>query len=195
MIYHYPVQWPIGWPRNDNYELAQFKVDYNTAVRGLAYELERLGAESAYLSTDRELRVDGQPRADRNPATPAVAVYFVRNGKQLCIPCDKFQTVRDNIRAVGLTLESIRRMERYGTSRTVEATLSGFAALPAEASPSVGPGAWYEVLEVSPTASPAIIRAAYRSKAAQLHPDAPGGSDAAFQEVKHAYDQGMEAVS
>jgi hypothetical protein len=119
MIYHYPVQWPIGWPRNDYYQPAGFKLQYDRALRELAYELERLGAESAYISTDQQLRVDGTPRRDRQPDSPAVAVYFVRNGKQLCIPCDKFQTVRDNIRAVGLTLESIRRMERYGTSQTV----------------------------------------------------------------------------
>lgn len=187
MIYHYPVQWPIGWPRNDVHELAQFKVDYNTAVRHLSYELERLGAESAYLSTDRPLRIDGTPRADRSPDSPAVAVYFVRNGKQLCIPCDKFQTARDNIRAVGLTLESIRRMERYGTSQTVEATLSGFAALPAEASPNAGPRPWHEVLQVSPDADPSVIRAAYRNLAAKYHPDNTStGDEAKFHAVQRA---------
>jgi hypothetical protein len=190
VIYHYPVQCPVGWPRNDVHEIAQFKVDYNTAVRGLAYELGRLGAESAYLSTDRELRVDGTPRVDRNPVSPAVAVYFVRNGKQLCIPCDKFQTVRDNIRAVGLTLESIRRMERYGTSQTVEATLSGFAALPAEASPNAGPRAWHEVLQVSPDADPAVIKAVYRKLALKYHPDNQTTADHdKFLEVQRAFQE------
>jgi hypothetical protein len=187
MIYHYPVQWPIGWPRNEEYEFAQFKVDYNAAVRHLSYELERLGAESAYISTDRPLRIDGTPRADRQPETPAVAVYFVRNGKQLCIPCDKYRAVRDNIRAIGLTLESIRRMERYGTSQTVEATLSGFAALPAQASTNSGPRAWHEVLQVSPEADPSVIRAAYRNLAAKYHPDNPtSGDQDKFLEVQRA---------
>jgi hypothetical protein len=86
MIYRYPVQWPIGWPRNDEYELAQFKVDYNTALRHLSYELERLGAESAYISSDRPLRVDGTPRADRQPDTPAVAVYFVATASSSASP-------------------------------------------------------------------------------------------------------------
>jgi DnaJ domain len=190
MIYHYPVQWPVGWPRNDSYELAQFKVDYDTAVRELFYELERLDAESAYISTDQELRVNGTPRRDRVPDSPAVAVYFVRNGKQLCIPCDKFRTVRDNIRAVGLTLESIRRMERYGTSQTVEATLSGFAALPAEASPNVGPRPWHEVLQVSPDADPSVVRGAYRNLAAKYHPDNPtSGDQSKFLEVQRAFQE------
>lgn len=190
MIYHYPVQWPIGWPRNDNYETAQFKVDYDQALRELSLELEKLGADSAYITTDQELRVNGTPRRDRVPISPAVAVYFVRNGSQLCIPCDKFSTVRDNVRAVGLTLESIRRMERYGTSQTVEATLSGFAALPAEAGPSVGPRAWYDVLQVSPDADVSVIRAAYRNLAAKYHPDNQDSGDAQkFQEVQNAFNE------
>jgi hypothetical protein len=190
MIYHYPVQWPIGWPRNEYYENAQFKVDYDRAVRELAYELERLGADSAYLSTDRLLKVDGQPRAGMQADTPAVAVYFVRNGKQLCIPCDKFNSVRDNIRAVGLTLSAIRQMERYGTSQTVEATLSGFAALPAEASPNAGPRPWYEVLQVSAEADSNIVKAAWRNLAAKYHPDNQDTGDARkFAEIQDAFDQ------
>jgi hypothetical protein len=195
MIYHFPVQWPIGWPRNQSYKVGHFKVNYDKALRDLGYELKRLGVESAYISTDRPLRLDGKPRSGVQPDTPAVAVYFVRKGKQLCIPCDKYRTVSDNIRAIGLTIESIRRMERYGTSQMVEATLSGFAALPENASPNAGPRPWYDVLEVAPNASPGVIKACFRAKAAQTHPDAPGGSTADFQEVKRAYDQGLETAS
>ena len=195
MIYHFPVQWPIDWPRNETYQVAHFEVSYDKALRDLGYELNRLGAESAYISTDRPLRIDGQPRSGVQPDTAAVAVYFVRHGKQLSIPCDRYRTVRDNIRAIGLTLQSIRRMERYGTSQMVDAALSGFAALPEIASPYAGPRPWYDVLEVSPNASPEVIKASFRAKAANTHPDAPGGSTAAFQEVKRAYDQGIEAVA
>jgi hypothetical protein len=160
---------------------------YDEAERDLALELERLGADSAYISTDQELRVTGSPRRDRQPTSPAAAVYFVRKGKQLCIPCDKFSSVRDNIRAIGLTIQNIRQMERYGTSQTVEATLSGFAALPAEASPNAGPRAWHEVLQVSPDADPSVIRAAYRNLAAKYHPDNPStGNQQKFLEVTRA---------
>jgi DnaJ-domain-containing protein 1 len=98
--------------------------------------------------------------------------------------------VCDNIRAIGLTIESIRRMERYGTSQMVEATLSGFAALPAEASPNAGPRAWYEVLQVSPDAEPSVIRAAYRNLAAKYHPDNPDhGDQDRFLEVQRAFQE------
>jgi hypothetical protein len=190
MIYHYPLQWPVGWPRNKYGASATFKVSYDQAEKELTAELERLGATSAYISTDQELRMDGRPRRDRQPSSNAVAVYFVRKEKQLCIPCDKFTTVRDNIRAVGLTLEAIRRMERYGTSQMVEATLSGFAALPAEASPSVGPRAWYDVLQVSPEADAEIVRAAWRRLTARYHPDnQETGNSEKFHEVQDAYKQ------
>jgi hypothetical protein len=190
MIYRFPVQWPIGWPRTTRYEAAQFKVDYERAERELGRQLELLGAESAYISTDQELRMDGRPRRDRPATSPAVAVYFVRKGAQLCIPCDKFSTARDNLRAIGLTIENIRQMERYGTGKTLEATLSGFAALPAEASHNAAPRPWHEVLQVSPDADPSVIRAAYRNLAAKYHPDNPDhGNQDKFLEVQRAFQE------
>lgn len=191
MRHTYPLQWPIDWPKTEswNRKPGGFSVSYDEAVKHLADELERLGAESGYISTDQELRLNGTPRRDRPVFSPAAAVYFVRNGQALCIPCDRFTSPRDNIRAIGLTLEAIRRMERYGTSQMVEAALSGFAALPANASPSnSGPRAWHEVLQVSPSASPEIIRAAYRKLAGMYHPDNPTtGDHDMFLEVQKAY--------
>lgn len=53
------------------------------------------------------------------------------------------------------------------------------------------PGALlYDVLEVSPTARPAVIRAAYRCLAQEYHPDKnPGNADAAARMalINHAY--------
>lgn len=188
MIHHYPLQWPIGWPRNDRAAASQFKVGYEQSEYELENELVALGAESAYIATDQEVRVNGRPRRDKQPASPAVAVYFVRNGKQLCIPCDKFTTAGDNLRAVGLTLEAIRRMERYGTSQMVEATLSGFAALPANAQEHTGPRAWHDVLQVTPDADDDIVKAAYRKLAAKYHPDnQQTGDQAKFLEVQAAF--------
>lgn len=187
MTYTYPLQWPIGWPRAPEHKVASFKVSYDESVHQLADELERFGADSAYISTDQELRVSGTPRRDCQPVTQGAALYFDRNGKQLCIPCDVFLTVRDNIRAIGLTIESMRRMERYGTSQMVEAALTGFAALPAMASES-NIKAWHVVLGVSPDAPAAVITAAYRALSKTAHPDG-GGSEAQWQELRTAYEQ------
>lgn len=45
----------------------------------------------------------------------------------------------------------------------------------------------YEVLDVAPSGNPEEIKAAYRKKAAQVHPDKEGGSEEAMQEVNAAY--------
>jgi hypothetical protein len=202
MIYHYPLQWPVGWPRSNSYGAsAGFQVSYEQAEKELGEELERLGADSAYISTDQELRMDGQPRRDRQPSSTAVAVFFVRKGATLCIPCDKFNSVRDNLRAVGLTVEAIRRMERYGTSQMVEATLQGFKSLPSGGStgsaefhnvPS-STGSWWEVLQVSPTTEEEIVRAAWRRLTARYHPDGSEPDSGKYQQVQEAFKQYKES--
>jgi hypothetical protein len=185
-----PLAWPVGWPTTPGYDRKSggFQVTYEEAASQLADELDRLGVTDGFISTDQPVRISGTPDRTRQPGTPGVAVYFERHGKSLCIPCDKFSSVRDNIRAVGLTLESIRRMERYGTSQTVEAAMSGFTAIPATAGPSVGPRAWHDVLGVAPDSPASVIRAAYKAKALDAHPDR-GGSQDAWLELQQAFDQ------
>ena len=46
----------------------------------------------------------------------------------------------------------------------------------------------YEVLGVLPGASQEVIRAAYKRRALEVHPDR-GGSDEAFRKVQDAYEQ------
>lgn len=54
----------------------------------------------------------------------------------------------------------------------------------------------YEKLGVSPAATPDAIKAAYRKKAAQYHPDKNEAADAAlrFREVQEAYETLSDAV-
>jgi curved DNA-binding protein CbpA len=46
----------------------------------------------------------------------------------------------------------------------------------------------YETLGVPPDATPEEIKAGYRMAASKAHPDKPGGSDVAMQQVNRAYD-------
>nr|WP_241734173.1 DnaJ domain-containing protein [Dietzia natronolimnaea] len=77
----------------------------------------------------------------------------------------------------------------------VNAAFRGFKALPAEAivTPFTAKP-WHEVLEVSQTASPETIRAAYRAQLKKHHPD-HGGTDADFMAVQRAFEQATEAAS
>lgn len=45
------------------------------------------------------------------------------------------------------------------------------------------------VLGVAPDADEAAVRRAYRERARDLHPDAPGGDEAAFRRVRDAYER------
>lgn len=153
----------------------------------LAMALSRMKVPDFVISSNLAIRRDGLPYAGQaQPEDPGVVLYFTRHGKDIAISCDQYTTVDANLRAIGLTVEAIRGMERWGTEEMVDRAFTGFAALPE--SVIVTPytkRAWYEVLEVAQTASPEVVKAAYRQKALKAHPD-HGGSPEAFQEVQDA---------
>lgn len=132
MAFSNPLRWPLGWPRNQRPIWPTFKASYQTTMQDLESVLEALGATNPVITTNQRLRLDGRMSDARDaiPEDTGVAVYFTRRGKEVCIPCDKFTTVQANLRAVGLTLEYLRRMEKYGTSEMVDAAFRGFTALP-----------------------------------------------------------------
>merc|ERR1712039_527109 len=49
---------------------------------------------------------------------------------------------------------------------------------------------WYTVLNVAPTASPKVVKQAFRDLARLHHPD-KGGDAAIFKMIRQAYDQGI----
>lgn len=195
MAFAKPLRWPIGWKRTEWPTPPQFKAPYATVINDLQGVLDYLECENPVITTNQDTRLDGGLRTARE-ATPddtGVALYFTRHSKELCIPCDRFSSVYGNIRAIGLTLEYIKRMERYGTSQMVEAAFSGFKALPETIILSEHTArAWYEVLQVSQSASWDVIDAAYKRLLHSAHPD-KGGSDYLFQELQEAYKQAKEA--
>lgn len=184
----YPLQWPPSWPRTERPTWSRFEATQAKAQRGIIRELRLLGATNIVISTDIPLRRDGLPYSGRRaPEDQGVAVYFTLNGNQQCIPCDKWRTIAENMRAIEKTIEALRGLERWGAKEMVNAAFRGFKALPE----SIIMGehtarAWWEVLEVSQEASPDVIRAAYKSLLHTRHPD-KGGSQWEFEELQKAY--------
>ncbi len=184
-VTRYPLAWPEGWPRAKSRKSAAFKVDFDKAVRELGYEIERLGGRYPVLSTNLETRLDGTlKRGQYEPRDPGVAVYFELKGTQKVFACDTFHAVKDNIRAIGKTIEALRAIERFGASSLLERTLTAFEALPA-------PKTCWEILGLQPGANAGMIQAAYVAKAKQAHPDA-GGSNAAMAELNAARDRALK---
>ena len=192
MIDAYPLQWPIAWPRTDERQREWGNLNKMPAGKirmELLHELELLKAEDVVISSNVAVRRDGLPYANqRQPDDPGVVLYFKRNGADVCIPCDRWNKVDANLRAIGKTVEAIRGIERWGAGDLIDAAFSGITNKALPANVIVTPytkRAWYEVLEVSQSASPEIVKAAYRQKALKAHPD-HGGSPEAFQEVQDA---------
>lgn len=194
MIEAYPLQWPAGWPRNQDPEYSRF-------TTGSAYfegkeivrQLELMGATNIVINSNMMLRNDGVPYARQNVSDTGVAVYFTLKGKQQCIPCDRWVKLEENMKAVSKTIDALRGIERWGAKETVDAAFSGFKALPAGSGNSMDTytKSWWEILQVSKDASKDEIRTAFRRLAHQCHPD-KGGSEEAFKTINQAFQEGMQ---
>ena len=187
MIENFPLYWPEGQQRTEGWKRKKtpFKVTQGTARDHLMAELARLGARDIILSTNIPLRKDGLPiTGRREPDDPGVAVYFKYKGA-MAFACDQYQKVYDNIRAIGLTIQAIRGIERWGSSDMMERAFRGFTALPAPESMN-----WRAILGFKPTDNPTQkeVKAACRKKALTMHPD-QGGSDTEFHILKAALEQ------
>lgn len=70
---------------------------------------------------ERDIRVDGELRADAKPSHPGVVVTFThaRQGA-LTFACDRWRTWQANIRGVAKALEALRLVDRYGITSTGE---------------------------------------------------------------------------
>lgn len=195
----YPLSWPIGQPRQPKPRKSRFACSLAAARDHLLAQVRATGGSQVIISSNAKARNDGLPYSKQGVITDAgVAVYFSRSGQPVCIACDQWETIAENIRAVGLAIEAMRSLERWGVSQVIERVFSGFTALPAgdpfsqvnfsQFRPE--PDDWWTVLEVEPTANEGTIRAQYRKLLKVRHPDA-GGSNEKFIELMTAYERAM----
>lgn len=203
----YPLSWPNGWPRTDarkrqraNWTKTTYtdvqnrdtnameklkrsqEINVGDATKRLERQLEALGATDAILSTNVELRLDGRPKAGRvEPFDTGAAIYFKLKGKDRCLACDRWQRVADNINALALHIDALRRIDRYGIG-DMEQAFAGYTALPANASP------WWTVLEFEQRPSDWLtVLKRYHTLLKQHHPDR-GGSVETMAKINAARD-------
>lgn len=136
----YPLRWPDGWPRAKGRAPSRFKVSILQAAVELRDELHRMGADNIVFSSNLVSRRDGLPAASQNRvADPGVAVYFrmrlPQGPRNLVLACDRYEQPCDNVRALGLTISSMRAIERYGVGGVMERAFDGFHALPPGGAP------------------------------------------------------------
>jgi hypothetical protein len=174
----YPLKWPEGWPRA-KYRRGGgvFRIDFDAAVDDLSDEIARMGGRYSLLSTNI-----GPHGYLKSPDTGA-AVYFESKGKQKVFACDTYLDVKANVRAIGLTIKSLRSIERHGASEMLERALSAFVALPSPPDP-------WKILGVPRDASRENIEAAFRALARKHHPD-HGGATAKMAELNRAREEAL----
>lgn len=219
-ITHRPIDvWPGTFTRRRKH--TPFDATYTQTVTLLDRELRALTARNVVLMTavrEQDFRLDGELRANaRAPEHPGIILAFESKHGPLKYATDLFctgwhgddngQGWKENLRAVTLGLEALRKVDRYGISTHGE-QYTGWKALPSGiAMPASTPG--FASLEdacrfvataagdegwTSDLMDGMLIQALYRDAAKRLHPDV-GGDPEEFKrltEAKRMLDEAFE---
>lgn len=196
MTQAHPLQWPAGWPRTRARKSSgQFKVSADAARKDLIAEIHAMGGRYPVISSNIPTRRDGGFNATAAKGffgDPGVAVYFEREGKPFAFACDTYDSVRANVRAIGLTLAALRGMERWGVSDAMERAFTGFEQLPHP--DAITKRHWRQVFGLPPTThvTPFTIETLFKQLAKERHPD-HGGSHELMAELNTAYEEAKAA--
>lgn len=145
------------------------------------------------IAIDRSgFRRDGKPRANAVPEHPGVILSFESVHGPLSYPCDSYDRWTDNLRAIALSMEALRRVDRYGVTRNGE-QYRGFAALEAPGVGDSGPMSQAQAEAVirehapyNPGELTLSLSTAYRRARRYTHPDSNDGDQSAWDQVEAA---------
>ena len=181
--------WPANYKQTPGWQQrrAPFKARWEKTLDELDLELRNIYATDVVIEVDMDERQiaksTGRPRADAVFRTPGVVLQFERDGELYIFPCDTFSDWQDNVRAIALTLNALRTMERYGT--TSGRQYQGFKNLPSQGSTTMTTERAMTVLRKYYSNGTNDWMTLLRIARAKSHPDS-GGSHDAFVEVQHA---------
>ena len=127
--------WPK--PRTEDRKLAAFKASYVKTLDLLEYELGKLRAQDVVIQIEDPAQIEGirndgsMRKMDRYwPTKPGVILSCQNSAKgALSFPCDRYSHWEDNLRAIGISLEALRAVDRYGVTQENE-QYRGWTALP-----------------------------------------------------------------
>jgi hypothetical protein len=185
-----------------------FKGDWNSTLKLLGSELEHLRVSDAVMQIDvreSDIRLDGWPKGEARPASPAVALTFESKHGAQTVRCSAFSDWRSNVRAIALGLEALRKVERYGIAGSGE-QYRGFAQLPGpETDPNrpfpnkeeaarfmIKLAGMQDLAPIVVITSPEIRKVVYRDAAKKTHPDT--GGDAELFKLLGKAQEMLEAV-
>lgn len=177
--------WPgAATPASRRRSSRTFTVSAAATLQELEAEIARHSGRDAFLEvdvTERDVRQDGSLRSSARPGSPGVVLYFTHPTQgALRFAADSHQVWHHNVRAILLTLEALRSVERYGAVQDAQ-QFRGFKALPASTTTlTMGRSAAIEILaahsqiNIAQDAELDLLREAYRRARARTHPDVVG---------------------
>jgi hypothetical protein len=177
LIEKWPGEKRLSYKRQD----APFRAAYAKTLDLLERELRHLRAKQIVIQAyfDRaSIRNDGWPRSSARPKEPGVVVSFIGKAGEMAFPCDTYKDWEDNIRAIALSLEALRRVDRYGVTHHNE-QYKGWAKLPPASDRMSARDALAFIqlyAGMAPTSREKLAEA-YRIAARKLHPDTGGSPD------------------
>lgn len=195
-----PIQsWPGQLARSR--QPARFDSSWSSTLLLLGRELRALSARNVVLQVaiaEQDFRIDGYPRAQARAEHPGVILSLDSKHGPLSWPCDTFPTWQDNVRAIALAMEALRKVDRYGVTKRGE-QYTGWKALPSGSglAPSgmTTDRALHIIREEAgvDNSIPGVIltekvgmREVLRSAKAHAHPDRNGGDRARWNAVDEA---------
>ena len=193
MVVPLPDQWPGEPTPSHQRKRSPFGTNWSSTLGLLDAEVRALhGRDVTFALAVRadQIRDDGGVYAKARIQDPSVIVSLTSGADRLSFPCDRFQWWEDNVRAIALAMEALRKVDRYGVQGGRQ--YQGFKALPAARETPNWDQALATLAEFSDTfvhvgdPSVATVRVAVRHARARTHPDSNGGSAAAFHRVQAA---------
>jgi hypothetical protein len=209
-----PIRAITEWPGKENTDprMSPFRSGYSQTLDLLDDELTKAAAvDNSWVLEmwvdPREIRLDGRLRASaKGVFKPGIIFKFSRftgrvmrrksdgstfnETQDIAYPCDAFTSWKDNLRAIALSMQSLRRVERYGVFK-YDDIISRLALPSAEGSVSTRESAAAFLAQHSGVDRKEIMfsetarSVAFRKAALALHPD-KGGNPEEFMKLNEA---------
>jgi hypothetical protein len=183
-ITNWPTKPTPGWARKSS----PFKAGWQATLDLLEKERNHLSAKNITVEgffALSQIRNDGWPKSSARPNQPGVILSFDTKRGRMVMPCDRYPDWEANLRAIALTLERLRSVERYGITTEQQEQYTGWLRLPAAgASDELAECAValirYAVVGVTTSqllADRGLFDQVWREAARRTHPDTNNGRD------------------